>query len=418
MRTRNVLLTASACLAALTLIAGSAMADPTGSPAARADGLLRDNVPVSVDLSGDASRTLTDPTLTDSLGRPLHGKTASKEIVNLKTVQPFAQRWRDAIARRNLPAALQAGEDYEAAWQAVEVYVNHRSLPLYTDIEPDTQFAIEAGLAQPQPDWPTLLRLADHLRQQFNVTISFIAAQPPLSPLFDDLVPLRGVRAQLLITRSALTAGDLPKARTTFDKFKTGYPGVEPLITLRSTTAAQETRNALNAAAAKFADPHATAADLTPLVATLLDRYGFGLNLANAAARAADLHKATFTAEDKTALTQLNDIALGLKRSLPKFPADLPGAAAGGATGPGSDFAKVQPTLESKARLVNTAATLRNSLANYSTLILANPTPSAAQVAAGNKAALDQVAIAQQTLVGQFWTDPALQAFLHGLPTT
>jgi hypothetical protein len=72
----------------------------------------------------------------------------------------------------------------------------------------------------------------------------------------------------------------------------------------------------------------------------------------NAAARAADLHKTTFTAADKMALTQLNTVALGLKQ----------GSAAAGATGPGSPFAAVQPVLEAKARFINTAATLRSAL--------------------------------------------------------
>lgn len=375
-------------------------------------------LPVQVDISSDAIQGLIDRVLSQFLFLRPPTMSATKEVANLSTMPPFVQRWQSAIARRDVGASIQAGQDYEAAWQAVETYLNHRSLPLYTDIEPDTQFVIDAGLTQPQPDWPALSKLAEHLRQQFSVAIGFVSAQPPLSPLFDDLVPLRGVRSQLLISRDALAAGDVAKARTFFNKFNAGFPGVEGLIRLRSTAAADETRAALTAVATKFADSHATAADLTPLVATLLNRYGFGVNLVNAAARAADLHKTSFTADDRTSLTQLNNVALGLKRSLPKFPADLPGAAAGGATGPGSDFANVQPVLESKARLVNTAATLRSALAAYSALVLANPTPSASQVAASNKTALEAVALAQQTIVGQFWTDPALQAFLAGLPTS
>ena len=100
-------------------------------------------------------------------------------------------------------------------------------------------------------------------------------------------------------------------------------------------------------------------------------------NVVNAAARAADLHKTTFTDDDKTALTQLSTVALDLKQ----------GTAAAGATGPGSPFAAVQPALESKARLVDSAATLRSALAAY--------------------------ALAKM----RGWTDPALQAFLKGLPT-
>jgi hypothetical protein len=369
-------------------------------------------------MSSDAAQGLIDRALSQFLFPRLPTMSVSKEVANLTTLPPFVQRWQAAIAHRDVGASIQAGQDYEAAWQAVETYINHRSLPLYTDIEVDTQFVIDDGLKQPQPDWPTLLKLAEHLRQQINVAIVFISAQPSLSPLFDDLVALRGVRAQLLISRDALAAGDVAKARVFFDQFKAGFPPVEGLIKLRSTAADQETKDALAAAAAKFANPHATAADLTPLVATLLNRYGFGVNLVNAAARAADLHRTSCTDTDKTSLTQLNNVALGLKRSLPKFPADLPGAAAGGATGLGSDFAQVQPALESKVRLVNTAATLRSALAAYSTLVLANPTPSASQVAASNKTALEAVALAQQTLVGQFWTDPALQAFLTGLPAS
>lgn len=348
--------------------------------------------------------------------RPLSTAT-TKEVTNLKTIPPFVQRWQTAILRRDVAAAVQAGEDYEAAWQAIEIYVNHRSLPLYTDVEIHTQFVIDAGLRQPQPDWPTLAQLINHLRQQIGVTIGFVSAQPPLSPLFDDLVPLRGVHAQLRISRDALAAGDVAKARTFFHNFASGFPGVEDLIKTRSASSFKETKEALAAASAKFADPHATAADLTPLVTRLLNRYGFGLNLLTAAARAADLHKTAVTDADRTRLAQLNDVALGLKTSLPKFPADPAGAAAGGATGPGSAFATVQPALEAKALLVNTAATLRRALASYATLVHSVPAPTVAQVQAANKTALEAVALAQQTFVGQFWTDPGLQTFLAGLPS-
>lgn len=341
---------------------------------------------------------LVDRALSRSFVSAPPGRSAIKEIVNLNTVVPFAQKWKEAIARRDVRAAMQAGENYEAAWQAVEAYINHRSLPLYTAIEVDTQFVIDDGLKQPQPDWQALLKLADSLRRQLEVAIGYISAQPALSPLFDDLVLLRGVRAQLLISRDALAAGDVDKARTFFNRFKAGYtPSVEALISLRSAAAAQETKDASNALAAKFADPTATAAQLPPLLATLLDRLGYGVNLLNAAARAADPHKSTFTDTDKAALRQLNTVAQDLKQ----------GTATAGATGPGSPFAAVQPALESKARLVNTAATLRSALAAYAS----SPTDQS------KKTALEAVAVGQQTFVGQFWTDPALQAFLKGLPS-
>jgi hypothetical protein len=354
---------------------------------------------VQVDVSTDTARGLVDRGLSRSFVSAPPGRSAIKEIVNLSTVVPFAQKWKEAIARRDVRAAMQAGENYEAAWQAVEAYINHRSLPLYTAIEVDTQFVIDDGLKQRQPDWQALLKLADSLRKQLEVAIGFISAQPVLSPLFDDLVLLRGVRAPLLISRDALAAGDVDKARMFFNKFKAGYtPSVEALISLRSAAAAQETKDASNALAAKFADPTATAAQLPPLLATLLDRLGYGVNLLNTAARAADPHKSTFTDADKTALRQLNTVAQDLKQ----------GTATAGATGPGSPFAAVQPALESKARVVNTAATLRSALAAYAS----SPSDQSKK-----KTALEAVARGQQTFVGQFWTDPALQAFLKGLPS-
>lgn len=374
-------------------------------------------LPIPIDISGDAAQGLIDRALSHFLFPRSPKMTATNEVVNLSTVLPFVQRWQAAIARRDVGASVQAGQDYEAAWQAVEVYINHRSLPLYTDIEPDTQFVIDDGLKQPQPDWPALSKLVQHIREQFSLAISFVSAQPPLNPLFDDLVPLRGARAQLLISRDALTAGDVAKAKTFFNNFNNGFtPNVQNLIGTRSASALQETKDALAAASAKFAQPNATAGELTPLVVRLLDRYGFGQNLLNAAARAADLHKTAVTDADRTLLTQLNDVARGLKSSLTKFPGDPAGAAAAGATGPGSTFAQVQPALEAKARAVNTAATLRSALAAYVTLVQSTPTPTVSQVQAANKTALEAVALAQQTLVGQFWTDQTLKQFLAGLP--
>lgn len=354
--------------------------------------------PLKVDVSSDVAHGLIDRALSQPFVFAPPGRSVIKEVANLSTVVPFAQKWKEAIARRDLAAAIEAGENYEAAWQAVEVYINHRSLPLYTAIEVDTQFVIDDGLRKPQPDWRGLLDLATSLRKQLDVAIGFISAQPALSPLFDDLVSLRGVRAQLLISREALAAGNVGKAKTFYEKFTTGYtPAVQGLISLRSTAAAQEIKKASDDLAKKFADPTATAANLAALLDVLLNRMGFGVNLVNAAARTADLHKSTFTDTDKTALTSLNQVALDLK----------PGSAAGGNTGPLSPFGKVQPALESKARLVNTAATLRTALVAYA---LANND-------ATRKTAVEAVALAQQTLVGQFWTDPALQTFLASLPT-
>lgn len=255
----------------------------------------------------------------------------------------------------------------------------------------------------------------------FRAAIALAQAGPPLSPLFDDVAALRTVRSSLLVgTRGALAAtpADLPAARASFSVFQAGYPSVRPLIAVRSAAAQQETSAALDTAAARFADPAATATQLAPLVAALLNRFNFGVGLVNAAVRASDLHRTAITDADRAALANLNDVALGLQRGLATFLADPAGAAAGAGTAPGSAFAKVQPALEAKAGFVNTAATLRSSLVAYATLVTSDPQPTIAAVQAAGKAALEQVAVARQALVGQFWTDPGLQAFLATLPAS
>jgi hypothetical protein len=51
------------------------------------------------------------------------------------------------------------------------------------------------------------------------------------------------------------------------------------------------------------------------------------------------------------------------------------------------------------------------------TALVDQPGASPAQLRAANQAAVEALAIGQQALVGQFWTDPVLQAFLKGLPS-
>jgi hypothetical protein len=103
-------------------------------------------------VSSEAAQGLIDRILARIQFLRAPSKPTTKEVANLKTIPPSVQRWQLAILRRDAARAIQAGEGYEAAWQAVGTYVNYRSLPLYMDIEPDTQFVIDEGMRQPQPD--------------------------------------------------------------------------------------------------------------------------------------------------------------------------------------------------------------------------------------------------------------------------
>lgn len=347
-------------------------------------------------------------TASNFLYTPIASASNSYEVATLKSFSPFITAWQSAITKKNIAAAQQAEEQYEAKWQGLEVYVNHRSLPLYIDMEVDTQFAMRDELKKAKPDFSLLKKLSVHLKEDLNASIQMAQSGPDLSPLFKDLVSLRELRGKSLnIARKALLSNspDIAKVKSSFLIFKQGFPAIASLIDARSLTAGDEIQAAIDAADKIFSNPNATVAQLTTANDKLVSRYGFGVNLVNAAARTANLKKLAITDSDKQNLTQLNVIKLALLKNLP----------AAGETGSHSNFAVLQPTLESLGRRINIVGTLRTALAAYDKSVKANPS-NATEIEATKKTAIEAVAITQQALAGQFWGNPELQAFLAGLP--
>jgi hypothetical protein len=356
--------------------------------------------------------TATTPQRTTSpvsSGRP----PATEEAERVRAVRPLIDRMTQAFESRNLAASRDAYEAYDAAWNGIEVYINFRSRALYAAIEQDLQAKIGQGLDTPQPNFAELTTLSRSLAGKYDEAIALVQKDPPLSLLFDDLATLRITRADLRIATAALDAGDLPKARQHVATFKQNYPTTQSLLKVRSTSDEQETTAALNALNARLQQPEATVADVNPLVAALIDRYNFGINLTNAAARNADGNKPGVTDADKKLLTDLHLVQVQLDRSQAAWEAGrYPEAATTAATAAGPSFTAVQPALAAKS----SDAPLKTALIAYAQL--AGGPGDADKVRAAQKAALEQIAIAQQVLVGQFWTDPQLQAFLADLPNT
>ena len=348
-------------------------------------------------------------TVSNLLYTPIASANKSYEVTTLKSFSPFIAAWQRAIAKKNIPAAKEAEEKYGAKWQGLEVYINHRSLPLYIDMEVDTQFAIADELKKEKPDFSLLRELSAHLKEDLKASIQMAQSGPVLSPLFKDLVSLRELRGKSLnIARKALISNslDIAKAKSSFLIFKEGFPAIVSLIDACSIAAGDEIQAALDAADAVFSDPNATVEQMTTANSKLINRYGFGVNLVNAAARTANLKKLAITDSDKEKLTQLNVINLALLEDLP----------AAGETGSNSAFAVLQPALESLGRRINIVGALRTALAAYDKSVKANPPNAADEIQVAKKAALEAVAITQQALVGQFWGSPELQTFLDGLP--
>jgi hypothetical protein len=216
---------------------------------------------------------------------------------------------------------------------------------------------------------------------QYDEAIRLSDTGAPLSPLFDDLAAARTVRAPLRTVSASLKSGEVSKATMGFVDFKKRWPTAQALFAVRSADADQETAAALATAdKAMSTDP----AQASPQVDALLERFNFGVNLLNAAARGADPAKATFSTDDVQMAARLGRTQADLRDSLARWE--------GGA----------RPQVREAPDVVDAAVSTTVSDA-YATL--ADPAADASRVRATNKAAIEAVAIRQQAVVGQFWTD-------------
>jgi hypothetical protein len=315
----------------------------------------------------------------------------------------------EALKKNDVVAARRAMRDYDAAWNGVEVYVNVRSRELYNRIEVQDQKKIEEGLEAAQPKAAELLPIAEDMLAGYDEAIKLSEAGPALSPLFDDVTALRVVRAELRKIGPALKANDLATAKAGYEAFDKRWDDVEDLIKLRSTVAYHEVEDAMKKAgpAMKAAQPNS--AEAGPLVDALIERYNFGLGLVNAAARGSDVAKTVHTADDVKAAVTLGRMEAELRASLPLWEAGKFGPAGEHARRAGNELfdAAAAPL---KAKSVD--AGLRKALDAY--VGVADKAGDAAKARAANKSAVEAVAVAQQSLVGQFWTEPKL----HGSAVT
>ncbi|MSQ32393.1 MAG: hypothetical protein EXR59_04040 [Dehalococcoidia bacterium] len=332
----------------------------------------------------------------------------NKEVENVKSLVPFIDRIVAALKSGDVSTSRQAYDAFDARWNGIEVYINIRSRPTYEALELDLQAKIAKSLEAPQPVLADILPNAELYATKYKDAIAISEKGPALSPLVDDLTTLRIVRADLRIVTASLTANDLPKAKTYFASFKKSFPSVENLIKIRSIDAHRETADALARVDASF-QANAAVDPMKPLVAALSERYNYAVRLLNLAARNADLTKQTFLEDDKKSLTSLNDIDNQLRASLASWETANYTASSASASAAQASFAQVQPALASKANDTD----LKNTTTAYAAL--AGAAGDAAKVRAANKTALESVAAAQQVLIGQFWTHPALQSFISSL---
>jgi hypothetical protein len=284
--------------------------------------------------------------------------------------------------------------------------VNVRSRTLYEELEHTYQDKIEQLMAAPQPNTAEIRPQVEAMLAKYDEAIKLSETGPAISPLFDDVAAIRITRAPLRTADAALKSGNVPDAKKAFGSFQQGWPGVKELLRPRMRDAYAELEDVVSKAVTAFGQEK-PASELQPPLGALLERYNYGLSLINAAARNADLSKATYTPDDVRQAGTLAVIEAHLRSSLPLWErGDYEAAATQAGRAAGERFEAVSAPLKAKGA----DAALKRALDAYSGV--AGAAGEASKVRAVNKSAIEAAWLAQQVVVGQFWTDAKLQASL------
>jgi hypothetical protein len=156
------------------------------------------------------------------------------EISAVKAARSFLVDTIAAIQQGNVARAKEAFDAYDSAWNGIEVYINVRSRPLYQVLELELQAKISKALDTPQPDMSALLSDAQVMLTKYDEAIEVIAKAAPLDPIYDELARLRIVRAHLREVNPALKAGNIAKARKSFEAFNDQWFDIEDFVRAQS----------------------------------------------------------------------------------------------------------------------------------------------------------------------------------------
>ena len=158
----------------------------------------------------------------------------SFEVTSVKAVKPLLVATADAVKSGDITKAKETFQDYDAAWNGIEVYINTRSKPMYDKIELDLQARINKELDAPNPDRAKIVADLQEMIGKYDEAITLVSSGAPLNPLYDDIARLRMERSNLREAASALKAGNLARARKAYEAFDAGWDPIEDLVKARS----------------------------------------------------------------------------------------------------------------------------------------------------------------------------------------
>jgi hypothetical protein len=156
------------------------------------------------------------------------------EVTSLRAVRPILVKAIADLEKKDVAAAKADMENYDSAWNGVEVYVSTRSMDLYNEIEHHYQSAVTDALNKPNPDASAVLADAKAMVAKYDEMLALVEKSPPLNRLYDDVARLRIERAHLREVTPALKAGNIAKAKKSFDAFNDNWDNIEDLVKERS----------------------------------------------------------------------------------------------------------------------------------------------------------------------------------------
>ena len=162
------------------------------------------------------------------------GGTTRFEVTSLRGVRPILVKTIADLEKKDVAAAKTDMENYDSAWNGVEVYVNTRSMDLYNEIEHHYQTAVTDALNKPNPDAAAILADAKAMLAKYDEMLALVEKSAPLNRLYDDVARLRIERAHLREVTPALKAGNVAKAKKSFNAFNDNWDNIEDLVKARS----------------------------------------------------------------------------------------------------------------------------------------------------------------------------------------
>jgi len=162
------------------------------------------------------------------------GGTTRFEVTSLRAVRPILVKTVADLEKKDVVAAKADMENYDSAWNGVEVYVNTRSMDLYNEIEHHYQTAVTDALNKPNPDAAAILADAKAMLAKYDEMLALVEKSAPLNRLYDDVARLRIERSHLREVTPAVKAGNIARAKKSFDAFNDNWDNIEDLVKARS----------------------------------------------------------------------------------------------------------------------------------------------------------------------------------------